>query len=139
MPQGATYDSGLEPEDQNPQDCISFSSFQPPGKSSNNLATATSHGHAHVYTRPENVGLGWGDYDLFNEWQSQGRHITKEMVEEKKWSSNAFEPLEFVSDSNPENKIIVDNELTEWNGPLEQPESLWEMLDRKEKRRQGGF
>lgn len=121
-------------------DCISFSSFQPPGKSSNSLATATSSGHAHVYNRPTNVGLGWGDYDLFREWQSHGRYIPRYMEEDKEWTSTNFEPLEFVSDSNPKNKIIVNDELTVWDESLEPPRSLWEMIDQKRaKRRRGGI
>jgi hypothetical protein len=34
----------------------------------------------HVYMRKEGTGLGWGDYDMFHEWQATGRQVTSEMV-----------------------------------------------------------
>lgn len=67
------------------QDSISLSSsFIPPGAVSD-VRSTTSSGHVHKYRRPLQVGVGWGDYDAFNEWQSYGRHIDSEMVEKKKW------------------------------------------------------
>ncbi|KAI1406898.1 hypothetical protein F5Y13DRAFT_207179 [Hypoxylon sp. FL1857] len=50
-----------------------------------NGVTATSHGHVHKYKRLAEVGAGWGDYDKWYDWQSNGRRINPELVDDKDW------------------------------------------------------
>ncbi|KAJ4134247.1 hypothetical protein NW765_008280 [Fusarium oxysporum] len=40
---------------------------------STNILLATCHSHIVSYKRPPGVGLGWGDFDRFYEWQLLGR------------------------------------------------------------------
>ncbi|KAK3181897.1 hypothetical protein K4F52_006801 [Lecanicillium sp. MT-2017a] len=60
---------------------------------------ATSTGHVPHHERPAEVGLGWGDYDKFTFWQSSGRQVTKDMVEEKDWSTELNRPITFVDEA----------------------------------------
>ncbi|KKP04464.1 hypothetical protein THAR02_03408 [Trichoderma harzianum] len=91
--------------------------------------SATSTGHILQYERPPNVGLGWGDYDRFTEWQSHGRQVTKDMVEKKEWRKDPLAPIDFVD----ENGEVVETltipftreQLSNWEEPL----TLYEQLN----------
>ena len=65
---------------------ISYSpTFISPAESSKNFQSATSRGHQLKFPRPAGVGAGWGDHDLFREWQIHGRQVKRSMVENKEW------------------------------------------------------
>ncbi|CAG9994480.1 unnamed protein product [Clonostachys byssicola] len=66
--------------------------------------SATSTGHVIVHPRDSTVGAGWGDYDKHIRWQSYGRRLTKDMVEEKEWSTDLA--ANFVNDAGEVVKTI---------------------------------
>ena len=49
-----------------------------------------------THYRPRDVARGWGDWDTFIEWQSYGRHIYKDMTNDREWSKEAFIPVTMV-------------------------------------------
>ncbi|KAH9892365.1 hypothetical protein F4778DRAFT_750347 [Xylariomycetidae sp. FL2044] len=55
--------------------------------------SATHQGHTFRINRPGDIGLGWGDYDMFNEWQSRARMIKPEMVSDTEWSTTVSEEM----------------------------------------------
>jgi len=59
------------------------------------MVTATSPGHFPIYFRPSNIGLGWGAYDNFHQWQANGRQIKKDMVKNENWPLTRNQPLTF--------------------------------------------
>lgn len=73
--------------------------FMLPSESGKNLASATSRGHIHTYDRPKLVGAGWGDYDLFFEWQLHGRVLDIKELEAKTWNYRDEESIKFVTAS----------------------------------------
>ncbi|CAG9946225.1 unnamed protein product, partial [Clonostachys rosea f. rosea IK726] len=78
----------------NPETIAKSLSFAPPESEHDNseARSATSTGHVIVYPRDSDVCAGWGDYDKRIRWQSYGRRLTKDMVEEKEW------PTDFAAD-----------------------------------------
>ncbi|KAI1255944.1 hypothetical protein MGN70_002103 [Eutypa lata] len=121
------------------QASTSFSStLQLPGTLCD-LRSATSSSHVHKYRRPALVSVGWGDYDLFHEWQSCGRHITEEMVEKKEWKVNEKGPItyEVASDStNADAKAItISGELKSFSDTNDKVQPLWQQLSTKRKQR----
>ncbi|KAI0020834.1 hypothetical protein F4780DRAFT_779279 [Xylariomycetidae sp. FL0641] len=54
----------------------------------NELHSATSAGHVHIYQRPIRVGAGWGNYDRVSHWTSSGRKVTSDMLPSEAWSSD---------------------------------------------------
>ncbi|VUC26176.1 unnamed protein product [Clonostachys rosea] len=70
--------------------------FMPPSESGENLASATSRGHVHTYERPKFVGAGWGDYDLYFEWQLHGRVVDRNTVAQKIWKGTDGDFVTFV-------------------------------------------
>jgi hypothetical protein len=69
--------------------------FIPPNVSGNDLPSATSRGHHHRYRRPAKIGVGWGDYDNFREWQLHGRRLDVDMVEGKPWCPRIKDQVQF--------------------------------------------
>lgn len=59
-------------------------SFVRPSDMSTSVLSATCRSHIVSYKRPPGVGLGWGDFDRFYEWQLLGRKVR---------TSNSFEFL----------------------------------------------
>jgi len=94
--------------------------------------SATSTGHIIKHSAPAHVGLGWGDYDLFIDWQSYGREIPKDAVEKKDWLKDPLAPLTFVGGSGE--PVDTFNELSDGkNLPVRNSEikSLYAKLHRK--------
>ncbi|KAK1767899.1 hypothetical protein QBC33DRAFT_619363 [Phialemonium atrogriseum] len=79
----------------------SFAPFTPV-KDMTETRSATSTGHLHQWVRPAGIGAGWGAYDDFTTFQSYGRRIAKELVEEREWSTGVMAPFEFKSESGGE-------------------------------------
>ncbi|CAH0025422.1 unnamed protein product [Clonostachys rhizophaga] len=87
--------------------------FMLPSESGKNLASATSRGHIHEYDRPKFVGAGWGDYDLFFEWQLHGRVLDVKELEAKDWKRRDGETIKFVPASVPASvpaRVLEDGE-----------------------------
>lgn len=118
--------------------------FLPPGESSQDFQSATSRGHLPKFPRPAGVGAGWGDHDLFREWQIHGRQVKRSMVEDKEWSEVPARTLEFVpTDDSPAGTrgvtIPLDAGFMATDNPLgEPPKSLFEMLNPEQEASQKG-
>lgn len=110
--------------------------LQPPG-TLYDLRSATSSSHVHKYRRPAPVSVGWGDYDLFHEWQSCGRHITEDMVEKKEWKVDEKSPITYEadSDSGSTKDITISGELKSFLDSNDNVQPLWQQLSRKRKQR----
>ncbi|RYP07555.1 hypothetical protein DL765_009122 [Monosporascus sp. GIB2] len=124
-----------QPPDTNIQAQASISTApfrRPPEWSDAELNSATSGGHVQIHKRPAGVGLGWGDYDLFDEWQGHGREIKQDMVENKPWSLNSAD-FDFVTEGDPSDVTHVSEKLKgeEEVGFEDPPKSLWEKLNER--------
>ncbi|KAF4490401.1 hypothetical protein FAGAP_10828 [Fusarium agapanthi] len=66
----------------------------------NDTRSSTSRGHRIAHSRPTGVGAGWGGYDEFYDWQSNGRAIKKEWVREgdPSWRNKTVAPLKFTGE-----------------------------------------
>lgn len=122
---------GDDPEARAP---ISHSStFLSPAQVATNLPSATSRGHLPKFPRPAQVGAGWGDFDIFHEWQLHGREVKRTLVKEKEWRlvdgpSVTFNP---ASDSLPGCQrvvVTVDPEIFKANATV-QPDTLFQKLN----------
>ncbi|KAM5363688.1 hypothetical protein ACJZ2D_011886 [Fusarium nematophilum] len=71
--------------------------FLPPYDEPGGLQSSTSRGHQISHSRPTGVGAGWGDWDLYREWQFHGRMGKREWVENKHWKKTDGEELSFLS------------------------------------------
>ena len=119
---------------------LSYSpTFIPPSESSNNLQSATSRGHIPKFPRPAGIGAGWGDFDLFRQWQIHGRQVKGEMVEDKERSKLPEKTFQCVParDSpagTPGMTFTIDDAVLEETKPDEKlPKTLFEMVCRKER------
>lgn len=73
-------------------ECISNDpEYLKPGHTGDDFRTATSLGHAPIKKRPQGVGMGWGGYDAFHQWQANGRKINPDDVEQRDWQFDAHE------------------------------------------------
>ncbi|KAH7040030.1 uncharacterized protein B0I36DRAFT_426578 [Microdochium trichocladiopsis] len=106
---------------------LSFAPSFRPRSGLSTFASATSNGHFHLHRRPARVGLGWGGYDRFDDWQSYGRQIKPEMVPQ--YPKNAPAELCFVGEDGTrqvfeplENDVSAEREL---------PDTLYEKLHAK--------
>ncbi|KAH6981067.1 hypothetical protein BKA56DRAFT_686125 [Ilyonectria sp. MPI-CAGE-AT-0026] len=70
--------------------------FLPPSESAAGLSSATSRHHLEKFARLGSVGAGWGDHDLFREWQLHGRQVKKSMAEDKEWHKVNKDVVEFT-------------------------------------------
>lgn len=97
---------GADPEARAP---ISHSpTFLPPSYLAGDLPSATSRGHLPKFHRPSRVGAGWGDYDLFHEWQLNGHQVKKSMVADKEWKMIDGPTVQFVP---PATRTLEQREL----------------------------
>ncbi|KAM0263143.1 hypothetical protein ACHAQJ_001296 [Trichoderma viride] len=60
---------------------------------------AASTGHIVQHQRPAGVCLGWGGYDEHIRWQSFGRRVAKDTLEERSWSTDVLAPTRCVNES----------------------------------------
>ncbi|KAK6222987.1 hypothetical protein QIS74_03832 [Colletotrichum tabaci] len=68
--------------------------------------SVTSAGFVLQCSRPLGVCLGWGGYDELTAWQSHGRRIKKDMVEERSWSTDIMVPVAVVNEAGEDVEII---------------------------------
>jgi hypothetical protein len=65
----------LGPDDQKRAIISHSPTFTSLPKMDPDLLSATSRSHTMRHGRPKGVGLGWGDFDRFREWQQFGRQV----------------------------------------------------------------
>ncbi|TGJ84692.1 hypothetical protein E0Z10_g4073 [Xylaria hypoxylon] len=86
-------------ENYNDEDNISTAKeFRPPSEW-NQVVSGSSNGHFRITRPPHNIGLGWGDWDLYRKWESYGRRVTPDMVEKGDWV-NQISSFNFASANN---------------------------------------
>lgn len=90
--------------------------------------SATSTGHVLQHQRPYGVPLGWGGYDRYIHWQSYGRRVTKDMVEEGNWSIDPLSPITIVNESGELVETVTQPFKVEDLPP--QPRNLVSLYDR---------
>ncbi|KID85530.1 hypothetical protein MAJ_11216, partial [Metarhizium majus ARSEF 297] len=97
------------------------------------IRSATSTGHTLRYRRPADVCPGWGDYDRFTRWQSYGRSVTRDMVENTKWSTELQAPMRFVNESGEVVRTVT-TQLKPEDLPSQThaPVSLYDELNQKD-------
>ncbi|KAI8680038.1 hypothetical protein NCS57_00283500 [Fusarium keratoplasticum] len=82
--------------------------FLVPGEQTD-VRSLTSNGHFIHHHPPPGIGLGWGDWDLYTEWQAHGRSVDKTWVPRGDWKPKVEGEFVFVADSDdPSAEIIVD-------------------------------
>jgi hypothetical protein len=99
------------------------------------FVSATSQGHAFAYNTPANAGLGWGDFDAFNEWQSYGRMTKGDLLPpDQNWKTNACASV-FVNEKTGEKTQmrLYKAPPTDMDDPTA-PESLHTKMKQKQKR-----
>lgn len=119
---------------------LSYSpTFIPPSESSSNLQSATSRSHIPKFPRPAGIGAGWGDFDLFRQWQIHGRQVRAEMVENKERSKLPEKTFQYVpARDSPAGTpgmtcTINDAVLEETKRDEKLPKTLFEMVPRRER------
>ncbi|KAJ4259662.1 hypothetical protein NW762_007592 [Fusarium torreyae] len=80
--------------------------FAPLSEMDPNLLSATCRSHMAQYTRPKGVGVGWGDFDRFHEWQLFGRCVEKSMVERKDWRCSKVPNVMFTSEATDQVYVV---------------------------------
>lgn len=71
-------------------ECISNDpEWRPQGHTGADLRTATNESHVPIKKRPLDIGMGWGGYDAFHQWQANGRRINPDDVEHRDWEFDA--------------------------------------------------
>lgn len=91
--------------------------------------SATSTGHLLQFQRPTEVGYGWGDYDQLTYWQSFGRRLTKDMVENKNWQKDPMQPVDRVDESGTVVRPLTIPFKREELPVAQEPLSVYERLD----------
>ncbi|KAI8723847.1 hypothetical protein NCS52_00241500 [Fusarium sp. LHS14.1] len=83
--------------------------FLVPGEQTD-VRSLTSNGHFIHHHPPPGIGLGWGDWDLYTEWQVHGRSVDKTWVPRGDWKPKVEGEIVFVAergDSSAE-EVVVD-------------------------------
>ncbi|CAJ0548256.1 Ff.00g050100.m01.CDS01 [Fusarium sp. VM40] len=99
------------------------------------LLSATSRSHTVRYDRPRGVGLGWGEFDRFREWQQFGRQVSKSMVKEQEWQRSNGAIALFRSENEDEMYVIPTscNEIQSLKRPRRLG-SMWKRLNKSTKK-----
>jgi hypothetical protein len=74
--------------------------------------------------RPPIVGLNWGEYDQFHEWQAHGRSLDKNMPKQQQWRASDA-PFTMVCKQNPYERYLVNDELKTQLGDFNLHHPLW--------------
>ncbi|POS70515.1 hypothetical protein DHEL01_v211089 [Diaporthe helianthi] len=77
------------------------------GNSGADLRTATNGGHVPIKKRPQDIGLGWGGYDDFHQWQANGRKINPDDVKDDQWQFDVRKMGVVEKGSGKETKFAV--------------------------------
>lgn len=98
----------LGPQGSYVPDPFKGTTFSPPSETGNIMQTATSACHALMDRRPTHISAGWGDHDLFRDWQAHGRQVKLEMIDkDREWLKSSAGPLIFEEDGNPSKQYKV--------------------------------
>ncbi|EEU40438.1 uncharacterized protein NECHADRAFT_76708 [Fusarium vanettenii 77-13-4] len=83
--------------------------FLVPGEQTD-VRSLTSNGHFIHHHPPPGIGLSWGDWDLYTEWQAHGRSVDKNWVPRGDWKPKVEGEIVFVADNEDPSgeEIIVD-------------------------------
>ncbi|EWZ39249.1 uncharacterized protein FOBCDRAFT_251175 [Fusarium oxysporum Fo47] len=102
--------------------------FIRPADMSTNILSATCRSHIVSYKRPPGVGLGWGDFDRFYEWQLLGRKVQKSMVRAQRFQQSNSPHMSFISELTGCLHIVrTDSTKIESRRTLKKP-NLWQKL-----------
>ncbi|KAI1019640.1 hypothetical protein LB504_009423 [Fusarium proliferatum] len=103
-------------------------SFVRPSDMSTSVLSATCRSHIVSYKRPPGVGLGWGDFDRFYEWQLLGRKVQKSMVRAQRFQQSNSPHMTFISELTGCLHIVrTDSTKIESRRNLKRP-NLWQKL-----------
>ncbi|RSM14560.1 hypothetical protein CEP52_001153 [Fusarium oligoseptatum] len=97
--------------------------FLVPGEQTD-VRSLTSHGHFIHHQAPPGIGLGWGDWDLYAEWQAHGRSVNRTWVVRGDWKPKFDEEFTFVVDSeDPSVEIMGDTVPAEQDTQEAEPDA----------------
>ncbi|KAF4966052.1 hypothetical protein FSARC_6252 [Fusarium sarcochroum] len=106
--------------------------FAPLSEIDPNLLSATCRSHMAQYMRPRGVGVGWGDFDRFHEWQLFGRCVEKSMVERKEWRWPNAPNVTFTSEATDQ-VYVVPTDCARLEAPKAANDltTLWKQVNNK--------
>lgn len=84
------------------------------GKPTDERRSITSAGHIPGRSRPNDVCVGWGEWDNYNAWQLHGRHLDKEYIPDpdpQPWRVDRVPPVTFEFEDGT--KETVESRLNE--------------------------
>ncbi|KAI1773879.1 P-loop containing nucleoside triphosphate hydrolase protein [Hypoxylon cercidicola] len=108
-------------------------SFNREDPTSSEYGPDSSEGFIHHVERPRHVGLGWGSYDMFYNWQSRGLQVKPEMVPNVTWKKAITGPLVF---SSKDDEIQVSTKLEHVELLDQGPRPILEALKSRKERRE---
>ncbi|KAL2692093.1 hypothetical protein Neosp_002498 [[Neocosmospora] mangrovei] len=82
--------------------------FLVPGEQTD-VRSLTSNGHFIHHNPPPGIGLGWGDWDLYTEWQAHGRSLTPAPGP----TTNEEEPRDGLEEVRQPEAVVEDKEVKE--------------------------
>ncbi|KAF4495145.1 hypothetical protein FAGAP_8727 [Fusarium agapanthi] len=104
--------------------------FFPPSEMDRSNRSATRSSHMQQHPRPTAVGVGWGGFDRFREWQLHGCQVKRDIVEYKPFSKEPKSTLDFVTETGEVTMTIpMDIEDFKPEPSLLKTSTLWEKLN----------
>lgn len=108
--------------------------FLTPVDAGSDYSSGTCRSHIPIYRRPRSVGLGWGGYDLYNEWQYLKRQAKKYVPERDYPIRSAASNVSFTSEVTGVHTVSIGSRtIKPWEN-IGQDRSLWMEINRKEDR-----
>ncbi|PCD33877.1 hypothetical protein FGRA07_09032 [Fusarium graminearum] len=108
--------------------------FLTPVDAGSEYSSGTCHSHIPIYRRPRSVGLGWGGYDLYNEWQYLRRQAKKYVPERDYPTRSAASNVSFTSEVTGVHTVSIGSRtIKPWEN-IGQDRSLWMEINQKEDR-----
>ncbi|KAI1017013.1 hypothetical protein LB504_006691 [Fusarium proliferatum] len=104
--------------------------FFPPSEMDSRNRSATCSSHMQQHSRPAAVGVGWGGFDRFREWQLHGRQVKRDSVEYEPFSKEPKSTLDIVTETGEVRMTIpMDVEDFKPEPSLLKTLTLWEKLN----------
>ncbi|CVK86924.1 uncharacterized protein FMAN_05850 [Fusarium mangiferae] len=104
--------------------------FSPPSEMDSRNRSATCSSHMQQHPRPAAVGVGWGGFDRFREWQLHGRQVKRDSVEYEPFSKEPKSTLDIVTETGEVTMTIpMDVEDFKPEPSLLKTLTLWEKLN----------
>ncbi|CAF3660298.1 unnamed protein product [Fusarium graminearum] len=108
--------------------------FLTPVDAGSEYSSGTCHSHIPIYRRPRSVGLGWGGYDLYNEWQYLRRQAKKYVPERDYPTRSAASNVSFTPEVTGVHTVSIGSRtIKPWEN-IGQDRSLWMEINQKEDR-----